>query len=40
MTEKDAMHAHIMESADFRLARPEYRNPSPGIMTKTIHAET
>ncbi len=36
MTEKEAMQANIMLSADFLLARPEYRKPRPGIMTSTI----
>lgn len=36
MIEKLAMHAHIMLSADFLRARPEYRKPRPGIMITTI----
>lgn len=36
MTEKEAMVTHIMVRADFRLASPEYKNPSPGIMTTTM----
>lgn len=40
MIEKDAIHAQIMDSADLRRARPEYRNPSPGTMMRTIHDET
>jgi hypothetical protein len=40
MTENDAIHAHIIDKADFRRASPEYRNPSPGIMRRTIHDET
>ena len=38
MTEPAAMHAHIMDRADFRRARPEYRNPRPGTITKTCMA--
>jgi len=40
MTEKEAMHAQIIESADFRRASPEYRKPIPGIMTSTMQEET
>lgn len=39
MTEKEAMHAQIMESADFLRARPEYRKPMPGIMTRTMQEQ-
>jgi hypothetical protein len=34
--ENDPIHAHIIESADLRRANPEYRNPRPGIMRRTI----
>jgi len=34
------MHAQIIDSADFRRASPEYRNPSPGIINRTMHDET
>ena len=34
-----AMQAHIIDSADFLRARPEYRNPRPGTITKTRHDE-
>jgi hypothetical protein len=29
-----------MDSADFLRARPEYKNPRPGIMSRTIHDAT
>lgn len=38
--EKEAIQAQIMDKADFRRARPEYRNPRPGIMSRTMHDET
>jgi hypothetical protein len=34
-----AIQAHIMERADFLLARPEYKNPRPGTMIRTRHEE-
>jgi hypothetical protein len=40
MTEKEPIQAHIIERADFRRASPEYRNPRPGIMSKTMHDAT
>lgn len=40
MTENEAMQTHIMVNADFRRANPEYRNPSPGIMTTTMAEAT
>lgn len=40
MTEKEAIHAQISDSADFRLARPEYKKPSPGTINKTIAEAT
>ena len=40
MTEKEAMQAQIMDKADFLRARPEYKNPSPGIMIKTMAEAT
>ena len=40
MMEKEAIQAQIMDSADFLRARPEYRKPRPGIISKTIHDET
>jgi hypothetical protein len=40
MTEKEPIHAQIMDKADFLRASPEYRKPSPGIMSRTIHDET
>jgi hypothetical protein len=40
MIEKEPMHAQIMDNADFLLASPEYKNPSPGIMSSTMHEET
>jgi hypothetical protein len=40
MTENEPIHAQIMDNADFLRASPEYRKPSPGIMTRTIHDET
>jgi hypothetical protein len=39
MTEDEAIHAQIIERADLRRARPEYRKPKPGTMIKTMHAE-
>ena len=36
MTEKLAMQVHIIVRADFRRASPEYKKPSPGIMTTTM----
>jgi hypothetical protein len=36
----EAMHAHIKERADLRLANPEYRKPSPGIIIKTMAEAT
>lgn len=36
ITEKEAMQAQIMERADFRRAKPEYKKPSPGTMTRTM----
>jgi hypothetical protein len=39
MTEKEAIHAQIMDRADLRRARPEYRKPSPGTMINTMHDE-
>lgn len=36
----EAMHAHIKESADLRLASPEYRKPRPGTMIKTMAEAT
>jgi len=30
ITEKEAIHAQMSDSADFRLASPEYKKPSPG----------
>ena len=40
MTEKEAMVIQIMVRADFLRARPEYRNPKPGIMTTTMAEAT
>jgi hypothetical protein len=40
MTEKEPIQAQIMESADFLRARPEYRKPRPGIMSRTMHDAT
>lgn len=40
MTDIEPMQAQIIDSADFRRARPEYRNPSPGTMTKTMAEAT
>jgi len=40
MTEAENMQAQIRDSADFLRARPEYRNASPGTMTKTIAEAT
>jgi hypothetical protein len=40
MTENEPMHAQIMERADFLLANPEYKNPRPGIISRTMHEET
>ena len=36
MIEKLPMQAQIILKADFLRARPEYKNPSPGIMTTTM----
>ena len=38
--EKEAIHAQIIDKADFRRASPEYRKPSPGIISRTMHDET
>jgi hypothetical protein len=40
MIENDPMQAQIIDSADFLRARPEYRKPVPGIITKTIQEAT
>ena len=40
MIEKEAIHAQIIDRADLRRARPEYRKPRPGTMTKTIAEQT
>jgi len=40
MTEKVAMVIHSIVRADFRRARPEYKNPRPGIMTTTMAEAT
>ena len=39
-TADEARTAQINESADFRRASPEYRNPRPGTMTKTMAEPT
>lgn len=36
MTDIDIIQAQIILSADFLRAKPEYRNPKPGIMVKTM----
>lgn len=36
MTDIEAIQAQIILRADFRRARPEYRNPSPGTITITM----
>jgi hypothetical protein len=38
--EKLPMQAQIIDSADFLRANPEYKNPRPGIIIRTIHDET
>lgn len=40
MTEYAIMQAHIMDNADFLRARPEYRNPRPGTIKKTMAEPT
>ena len=40
MIVNEAMHAQIMLRADFRRARPEYRNPRPAGMTSTMAEAT
>jgi hypothetical protein len=39
-TADDPTHAQMRESADFRRAKPEYRNPSPGTIIITIAEQT
>lgn len=36
----DAIHAQIILRADLRRARPEYKNPRPGIMTRIMAEAT
>jgi hypothetical protein len=40
ITVDENMQAHIMDKADFLLARPEYRKPSPGTMINTMAEAT
>lgn len=40
MTDMLMQQAQIMLSADLRRARPEYRKPRPGIMTRTMAEAT
>ena len=40
MTEKLAMQTQTIVKADFRLAKPEYKKPRPGIMTTTMAEAT
>jgi hypothetical protein len=36
MTEQEPITAQSKLRADFRLAKPEYKNPRPGTMTRTM----
>ena len=40
ITEHEPIQAQSMLRADFRRARPEYRKPRPGIMTRTMAEAT
>jgi hypothetical protein len=40
MTVDENMQAHIIDKADFLLARPEYKKPSPGTIINTMAEAT